>query len=69
MTLDVDVRTDRLPVYGLHLLREVCAYCGTFNVRYVVWRPDLVGGCFCCDEPTHWAWLVESVAAIEEEPT
>jgi hypothetical protein len=42
-------------------LTYICAYCGSAAIYMVrIERPSgtLIGAGFCCDEPTHWAWLV-----------
>lgn len=42
----------------------VCAYCGEKAVYTV--RTEHGAG-FCCEEPAHWTWLVESALAVEQE--
>ena len=59
---------DREPVIettrSLAARRTICAYCGGRAVYLV--RSEHWAAC-CCEEPTHWTWLIESAMTFERE--
>jgi hypothetical protein len=49
---------------------RICAYCAepATHVVYAIQDDDsILGAAFCCDEPTHWTWLVDDVEELERE--
>jgi hypothetical protein len=45
-------------------LAGICAYCADPATHQVYAYDDIgqiIAAAYCCDEPTHWDWLVESV--------
>ena len=43
---------------------RICAYCANPASYEVANESGTLTG-YCCDEPTHWSWLVESVRRAE----
>ncbi len=49
----------------------ICAYCGEPTQTMVRIRRDdglTIGAAYCCDQPTHWAWLLSSCEREAEDP-